>query len=201
MKKLSLIIAMILVVTVSGVYATWNYSRNVVDSKQATMTIAVTGTASSAKGVISIDSAPKRVIIDDTEGVNGYDHVAEIWYGDINADSQPIGASQDGLVTFTFTPAATGVDETVKTNGIPLAYTITISSVGSFNSLPIFELVNPTGHFDADGVFTKSINLKDHIKFANEIKLDTYAKYQAFEQAIAQITFTVTISEYVAVNV
>ena len=102
MKKLSLLVALILLVTVGGVYATWNYARNVVDPKQASATVVITGTQSSTKGTIEITSAPKRVIVDDT---GAYDHVAEIWFGDINADSQPVGADQTGAITVTFTPA------------------------------------------------------------------------------------------------
>ena len=100
MKKLSLLVALILCVTIGGVYATWNYSRYTVDSKQATATVVITGTQSSAKGIISIVSAPKRLIIDDTNN----DLEAELWFGDIDADSHPVEGitNQTGKIEISF---------------------------------------------------------------------------------------------------
>ena len=203
MKKLSLLIAMILVVTISGVYATWNYSRNVVDSKQASATVVVTGTQSSTKGTITITAAPKRLIVDDTNA----DHVAELWFGDINAESQPVGANQLGTVSVSFEPAATGADADVVANGICLAWDLTVSTPGAFDidgdgqDDAIFVITTAHGHFNGGNACkVASINLNDYIKLntVNDkpITLDTYAKYQAFENAIKSITFTLTVSEF-----
>ena len=203
MKKLSLLIAMILVVTISGVYATWNYSRNVVDSKQASATVVVTGTQSSTKGTIDIVAAPKRLIVDDTNA----DHVAELWFGDINSESQPVNADQLGTITVNFTPAATGADAEVVANGICLAWDLTVSTPGAFDidgdgqDDAIFVITTAHGHFNnGEACKVASINLNDYIQLntvsGQPIKLDTYAKYQAFENAIKSITFTLTVSEF-----
>ena len=209
MKKLSLLIAMILVVTISGVYATWNYSRNVVDSKQASATVVVTGTQSSTKGVITIESAPKRVIIDDTNN----DHVAELFFGDIDASSHPVDADKLGTINVKFTPAASGVDAEVAASGIYMAWDLTASNLGAFDidgddiADAIFVIKQSHGHFN-NGQRAKeaSINIADCIELnvigktgenpGTPIKLDTYAKYQAFENAIKNITFTLTVSEW-----
>ena len=203
MKKLSLLIAMILVITISGVYATWNYSRNVVDSKQASATVVVTGTQSSTKGTIDIVAAPKRLIVDDTNA----DHVAELWFGDINSESQPVNADQLGTITVNFTPAATGADAEVVANGICLAWDLTVSTPGAFDidgdgqDDAIFVITTAHGHFNnGEACKVASINLNDYIQLntvsGQPIKLDTYAKYQAFENAIKSITFTLTVSEF-----
>ena len=192
MKKLSLLLALILVVTTTGVYATWNYSRNVVDTKQASATAVITGTQSSTKGEITIVSAPKRVIVDDTDN----DLVAELWFGDIDASSHPVGADQDGEIHVIFTPAAQGVDEDVKTNGIKLKWTLTISSHGMYEGEHIFNILETTGYFN-NGNPTKDATIKiaDILELNGTIKLDTYAKYVDFENALNGITFTLTVSE------
>ena len=202
MKKLSLIVVLILCITVGGVYATWNYARYTVDSKQASATAVITGTHSSAKGVITLATDVKRVIIDDTNN----DFKAEVWFGDIDGNSQVVeGANQDGEITITFTANA-GADESVLQNGIPLLVTVSANQYGTYESAPIFKLLQATKTlettvFEKQGdtpVFVTTINLKDFIALNSEIVLDTYAEYQAFEAAIAGITFTVTVSEYVA---
>lgn len=192
MKKLSLLMALILCVTIGGVYATWNYARNVVDSKQASATVVVTGTQSSTKGTIAITAAPKRVVIDDTDS----NHIAELFFGDIDESSQPVSCNQLGTISVVFTPAATGVDEDVKNNGICLEWTLTATDVGTFGGQPIFVITQASGKFN-NGAPTKtaSVNIGDYIELNGDIVLDTYAKYQAFELAIKNITFTLTVSE------
>lgn len=200
MKKLSALIALVLCVTIGGVYATWNYSRNVVDSKQASATVVVTGTQSSTKGTISITSAPKRVVIDDTNG----DLKAELFFGDINSDSQPVNCDKDGVVRIVFEPASIGADADVFEHGIKMQWTLTASSVGTFDidgdgdNDDIFNITTTTGVFNS-GNPTKEAELKlgECIEFTGDITLGTYARYQAFELAISTITFTLTISEVV----
>ena len=202
MKKLSLLLALILVVTTAGVYATWNYSRNVVDTKQASATAVITGTQSSTKGEITIVSAPKRVIVDDTNN----DLIAELWFGDVDASSHPVaGADQIGAVHVTFTPASQGVDADVAANGIKLKWTLTISSHGKFDingdgtvadDEHIFKMLTTEGYFN-DGNATKdaTLNISEILQLNGTIKLDTYEKYQKFENALNGITFTLTVSE------
>ena len=202
MKKLSLLLALILLVTTTGVYATWNYSRNVVDTKQASATAVITGTQSSTKGEIAITNAPKRAIVDDTNA----DLVAELWFGDVDASSHPVGADQVGAVTVTFTPASQGVDEDVKNNGIKLKWTLTANNLGSYdidgdgNADPIFVINTAEGLFNSGNpTLSATLNLKDvltlNIVDGKSITLDTYAEYQAFEAALNGITFTLTVSE------
>ena len=202
MKKLSLIVVLILCITVGGVYATWNYARYTVDSKQASATAVITGTHSSAKGVISLATDVKRVIVDDSNN----DFAAEVFFGQVDANSQIVEdvTDADGEIEITFTANA-GADESVLQNGIPLLVSVTANKLGTYLGADVFEIKTEsytiqTSEFvkasDAS-VFTTTINLKDFIGLKNEIVLDTYAEYQAFEAAITGITFTVTVSEYV----
>ena len=202
MKKLSLIVVLILCITVGGVYATWNYARYTVDSKQASATAVITGTHSSAKGVISLATDVKRVIVDDSNN----DFAAEVFFGQVDANSQIVEdvTDADGEITITFTANA-GADESVLQSGIPLLVSVTANKLGTYLGADVFEIKTEsytiqTSEFvkasDAS-VFTTTINLKDFIGLKNEIVLDTYAEYQAFEAAITGITFTVTVSEYV----
>ena len=202
MKKLSLIVVLILCITIGGVYATWNYARYTVDSKQASATAVITGTHSSAKGVISLATDVKRVIVDDTNN----DFTAEVFFGQVDANSQIIEDVTDanGEITITFTANA-GADESVLQSGIPLLVSVTANKLGTYLGADVFEIKTQsytiqTSEFakasDAS-IFTTTINLKDFIGLKNEVVLDTYAEYQAFEAAITGITFTVTVSEYV----
>ena len=186
--------------TIGGVYATWNYSRNVVDSKQASATVVVTGTQSSTKGTISITSAPKRVVIDDKDG----DLKAELFFGDISSDSQPVNCDETGLVSVKFEPASIGADADVVEHGIKMQWTLTASSLGAFdidgdgNNDDIFNIKTATGVFNSGNACkTATLKLVDCIELNGDITLGTYAKYQAFELAISTITFTLTISEVV----
>ena len=202
MKKLSLIVVLILCITIGGVYATWNYARYTVDSKQASATAVITGTHSSAKGVISLATDVKRVIVDDTNN----DFTAEVFFGQVDANSQIVEdvTDADGEITITFTANA-GADESVLQSGIPLLVSVTANKLGTYLGADVFEIKTQsytiqTSDFvkasDAS-IFTTTINLKDFIGLKNEVVLDTYAEYQAFEAAITGITFTVTVSEYV----
>ena len=194
MKKLSLLIAMILVVTISGVYATWNYSRETVDAKQAGATVVITGIQDSAKGSITIVSAPKRVIIDDTNA----DYEAELFFGELSADGSVIAEVTNDLgeVKVGF-EAAPGADADVATNGIKMQWTLTVNSVGEWNGAPIFTVV-ASGVFNGGAACNEAtLNLSEVITLA-EISLPTYADYQAFTAAINGITFTLTVSEIIA---
>ncbi len=56
MKKLGFVIIMALVLTIGGVYATFNYAQNDVDPVNATLTKTIAGTdITKAKGTITID--------------------------------------------------------------------------------------------------------------------------------------------------
>lgn len=70
MKKISLLIALVLCLTISGVYATWVYSQSddvadITGAKAITMTEATfTGTY----GTYSVDSSNLTMVIDPKEG-------------------------------------------------------------------------------------------------------------------------------------
>ena len=104
MKKLTVIIALMLVITIGGVYATWNYAQGdvaKVDKYLDSVTKITDKVVTTSKGTIAIDATGLSILIDDADN----NHVAEL--------------SVTGSVTVTFTPNE-GADADVKANGIKL---------------------------------------------------------------------------------
>ncbi|MBR6681802.1 MAG: hypothetical protein IKL40_02325 [Clostridia bacterium] len=106
MKKLSILVALILCVTIGGVYATWSYSGGTANESQRTFEIGLTAyTNTGAKGTIySIDNS-LVVKLDDSNA----DFIAEVLV--------------DGFSEFVFTPNV-GATPDVVANGIPLKATL-----------------------------------------------------------------------------
>ncbi len=104
MKKLSLLVATLLIATIGSVYATWNYSQGAIASKTAYfdyVTKITDKVVDNAKGVIEITKNDLAITIDDANN----NHYAE-W-------------TLTGSLTVKFTPNA-GADADVKANGIDL---------------------------------------------------------------------------------
>ena len=90
-KKLSMLAAMALCVTVGGVYATWIYATQAVPTAYATMSITLTGTSSGGQaGTLTIAGTNVALKIDDPADSNV--HKAALQY------------DETGKFTITFTP-------------------------------------------------------------------------------------------------
>lgn len=90
-KKLSMLAAMALCVTVGGVYATWIYATDAVPTAYATMSVTLTGTSTGGQaGTLTIAGTNVGLKIDDPVG--GEIHKAELQY------------DATGKFTITFTP-------------------------------------------------------------------------------------------------
>lgn len=125
MKKLSLLIALCMLVTVGGVYATWNYSQGSVDGQHEHFTdkLAIINTTTT-KGTILVDTSGLSITIDQAD----LDYNARL---DIT-----------GEVVITFTPSP-GVDTDVKA-GIPLEFYLSVTDNYSYKGSEIYTIDTTT---------------------------------------------------------
>lgn len=193
MKKLGLIILMALVLTVGGVYATFDYAHADVKSTTATLNkgIAGTGDTQIAKGTIAIDVEGFILKIDDT------------------TSTLTTGLETQGHVKVTFTPAK-GADGSVATGGVNLKLEISFTNnTYRLNGVDyeVFKTTTPdynattgvvlgTGTKNGDK-FEYTVDLGQYLT-VSEIPLPTLADYNAFKTFFenpANAVVTVTVSE------
>ena len=198
MKRLSLIIALALLVTIGGVFAVWHYDRGAVSleiSRSATMAAIQSDTSKGSITIIEDDQNPNNLkfMVDDIiEGSNAKDYIAEL--------------VPTGSITIKFTPAA-NADQNVKDYGIKMRATVTLQGDQAKygegeNEKSIFTVKTGANSFDLnDGEATKGnvvINATDIancLNFVEGVVLDTYEDNVAFENAMKTYTIVVTISE------
>ena len=196
MKKLSILIALLLCVTITGVYAVWTYAgtEDIADAfAEAKVTIADVELAG-ANGTYKIESN----LVLTVEQANS-DHEAELVFGSNN--DQPI------FLKVTFTPA-TNAPQTIKDNAVPseLYFTTTtameykMDANGNYSATgtptSIFTFSNPgdgelnnifTWNAESDGTFTYTLNEADlvsMISLSQTFVLDTKAEHDAFRVAL-----------------
>ena len=194
MKKLGLIILMALVLTVGGVYATFNYAHADVDSKSATLNKGIAGTGDTpiAKGTIAIDVEGFILKIDDT------------------TSTLTTGLETQGHVKVTFTPAK-GADASVAAEGINLKLEISFTNNTYRQGTVDYAVFKTTAAYGtgvtlAANTATKNGNAFEYMVdlspyfTVSEIPLPTLADYNAFKtfftnQENAKITVTVSEAE------
>lgn len=175
MKKLSVLVALMLIITVGGVYATWNYARATNPITPGTASIGVkleTITYDDvAEGVITAAKSPDFAITID------------------QADSEfTAGLVTNGVINVTYTP----YDNTVRQE-IPMQFEVNGTLPGGIeiNSNPI-----PLNNGRATSSVTiTAANIAAAIDL-NELKLPTVEAYTAFKNALGNGNITITISEY-----
>ena len=135
-KNLSLIIAICVLVTVGGVYATWNYSQETTNEITDYLTANMQDyMGSSASGHIEVLEKTIDIRVVDNKDAEG-DTVGEGVAGDNVAEVEITGHL---VILFT---AFDGATTTVKNNGISLQYRLgqTGSMVYGTNDAPIFNV-------------------------------------------------------------
>ncbi len=196
MKKLSVLIALMLILTVGGVYATWSYA----------------GTNDIADAF-----AEAKVTIEDVEliGANGTykiesNLVLSIDQANEDHEAKLVFSSNDGQAIFlkvTFTPA-TNAPQSIKDNAIPtelyfgttttMKYKIDAEGNYSETGTPtdIFTFSNPTdGEFspnvtwneETNGTFTYTLSqtqLETMITLSRTFVLDIKAEHDAFRECL-----------------
>lgn len=202
MKRIALIIALALIISVGGVYATWVYSDLSVDARTHDFSakLSVTGaTSSTTKGVLSITDT-LVLTVDDNEG----NHIPG-WDADV--------VGQEGNITVTFTPN-TGASTT------NFEYYITISNytydpgTGALNIFnPVDELPAVEGVQICAGTFQyvagsstpinqviNGADLQDALNLnsgtvSDPLVLESLAEYNAYNAAFGGVSLVLTVKE------
>ncbi len=205
-RKFSLLIALIVCLTIGGVYATWIYAGN------ATVTIErqkgvnlVEAKTDGSLGSYEVTVTDFSIMIDQT---NSTDYTPKL---------NITKASNDGNLTFTFTPDTNLSSDDLRNYGINTK--VTFSSTFSYNSSKIFTF--PTAEFTieatntntegarkwtkSDNKFTYTIALDDLDEYfvldtAGIGKLDTKTKYDAFNTALGKGNIVIVLTNVASLS-
>ena len=185
MKKFTILVALILCVTIGGVYATWTYQGGEVQELHQHFNVYMGAVDNDeAKGVLKTVMNALSIKMDDAD--NNY--VAE--------------AVVEGYIEFVFAPKANASD-TVRDEGIDLTFTLVQTDPAFvFEGVNVFTITNGTGelgmgekitaqnastlsayntdlsaHIDSFYYCVKASDLAD--KISTDISLPTYEDYQA----------------------
>lgn len=186
MKRLSILIALVLCVTIGGVYATWVYSQSddvadITGAKAISMTEATfTGTY----GTYHVDTSGLSLTVDPKEGTT---HTTAL--------------KISGNLVVTFTPNTYAPVE-VKENGVPSTFAFSLSNADwkydGTNLITVdTALHNITWTPDGSGAFTYTISaaqLANYITLT-EYTLDTKADYDAYDAALTNGQIIISISD------
>ena len=180
MKKISILIALAMVLTIGGVYATWNYAQGDIEGVDITPAVTLTDkVVDTPMGTIAVDMSGLDIAIDDTN--NDYD--AELVV--------------DGAINITFT-ANDLAPADVKANGIVLQYEVTVTTPWEFGGTQIFTAkTGATQLNNGNATFSATITATDLMNAITlgDISLPTVADYDAFALALAEGEITITVSE------
>ncbi len=197
MKKLSLLLALMLLVTVGGVYATWSYAgtQDIADAYAEAKVTITDAVLTGANGTYAITS--NLVLSIDQKNAN---HEAELLFA--SNDGNPI------TLTVTFTPNDSAPQD-IKNNAVPselyfgtttdMKYSMdangNYSANGTATDILKFANVantilepNVTWEKQADGSFTYTMDeaaLRDQIQLNYNFVLDTKSEHDAFRAALA----------------
>lgn len=188
MKKVSAIIAMATIMTIGGVYATFNYAQGDAASVSDTLSPSIdSAVLESKKGTIKITS-DFAVTIDDLGVINGG-----------TTHSYFTGMKTTGTFKVTFTPEI-GADADVRDNGIKMRMKLSFTG-NKYDSQDIFVTTGLDSNSSVvlnDGNKIKNeyeVTLTDYFNANDKIKLSTYAEYQAYKAELAKTQITIEISE------
>lgn len=186
MKKLSILIALILCVTIGGVYATWVYSQSddvadITGAKAITMTEATfTGTY----GTYHVDTTNLSMMVDPKEGTT---HTTAL--------------KIEGNLVISFTPNTYAPVE-VKQGGVPSTFAFSLSNADwkykGTNILTVdTDKHNITWTPNGNGAFTFTLSAADLAGYItlSEFTLDTKTAYDAYDAVLTNGQIVVSISD------
>ena len=189
MKNFSLIIAMILCVTIGGVYATWTYTQNIDVADEGVNKVMNLGNVeySGSYGTYKVDAAGLTLTIDPKAETA---HTTAL-YG-------------TGKIVITFTPNSVA-PATVKENAVRSTYALSFANADwKYEGKDIIKVADGhTGSHDivwtpaGDGTFTFVITADELLKHLSltEFELDTKVKYDAYNAVLGTGAIVVTVSD------
>ena len=185
MKKLSILIALCLLVTVGGVYATWVYAgETVVNVTDTNTTIQIAAEDHVEKGTIAVTSNTIKITIDDDQSVRpgvGTAYKA-VFTG-------------EGQLDLSFTADALASAE-VKATGIRMKATLSLTTGATELTLKDTEiLLNGGAATKTASITADQIIACLQLNGGSDLILDTYTEYQTFKTALGTPVLTITISE------
>ena len=186
MKKLSLLVALALIVTIGGVYAAWNYAQGATASVEITREINMAQVnTDSNKGSIAATPTDVAFLVD-----NGGDYHTVL--------------TGSGKFDITFTPSV-GADSTTATSGIKMIATITIRSTTNAKyegttPLTVNEGQNVIDLTPSGASKTATLTVAQILTAIElcDVVLDTKAENDAFHNVLKDYTIVITISEVIA---
>ena len=192
MKKITALIVMALLITIGGVYATWQYAQNGTDLKTETIQsgIAMAGVTTGAKkGVITLDVSGASVIIDDQE-----------FEGDVVDHTACLLVSGSVKVNFA---ANSGADDEVVTNGVKMRYKFEITSGSYDDKSGVSQVIlksEKSGVWQDLGFVNgdKMIEIADDwaLELGGIFYLPSYQDFLDFKDVVDSINIKVTVEEY-----
>lgn len=191
MKKLSLIIALALLVTIGSVYANWIYNEHtdVADISGARAVTMTAATFEGGLGTYSVSTAGLTLKVDPKPGT-----------------SHTTSLLAEGSIVVTFTPSQYASEE-IKNNAVTTTFAFSCSKAlneWTYNGEQIFDSITTTaypidwtGTKQADGTFKYEIPASvvlGNVEL-NELNLDTKADYDAYSTALQAGQLVITISD------
>ena len=187
MKKLSLLILLALIISISGVYATWVYTQTD-DIADTTMgkAVSMSGvTFEGSYGTYAVDTSGATILVDPKAGTT---HTTAL--------------KIEGQVVFTF-KSATYAPDTVKKNAVPSTFSVSLSNADwKYEDALIFNVEDYDNtivwEYDAENdIFTFVLDAEDLASIITiiEFNLDTKAKYDVFDKALEAGTIVFGISD------
>ena len=197
MKKLSLIIALVLCITIGGVYATWTYTKST-DVADITPTLGISmteATFSGTHGTYAVDTSALTMAVDPKP----------------NAENTHITSLQmAGSITIKFTPQTYATVD-VKENGIPTTFQFSLSNSNwkfddghGAGERDIITINHPNDKHsvtwsapDENGVLSYTLSAADLAEHFNltEFTLDTKVLYDNFSTALSNGQIRLTVSD------
>ena len=187
MKKLSLLIAMILCVTIGGVYATWTYTQNTdVADEAVNMNMNLTDVAySGSYGTYKVDTTGLSLTIDPKANTT---HTTALY--------------ATGSILITFTPNSVAPAE-VKENGVSTTYAFSLANPNwKYEGQDIVTLNHNEKHNivwedNDDGTFTYTLTAASFLEHVSltEFELDTKVKYDSYNAVLGTGSIVITVSD------
>ena len=190
MKKISLLIALCMILTIGGVYATWTYTQSTdIADESVNMSLNLTNvTFVGTYGTYEIDQSGLKMTIDPKPGT-----------------AHTTALTIDGDLVIKFTPN-TYAPEEIKEGAISSTYAFSLSNASwtyagkNIVTLNHTEKHNITWTPQSDGTFTFTLtaaDLANHISLT-ELSLDTKTEYDAYNSVLGQGAIVLTVSDGVS---